>query len=139
MSHTICLLRSLEQHIGPRPINSLQRVYAQAILCVAVIEGDGDLLSILMFTPIVEQFTNGGNGHAIGWSVDTFLAPRLGERDVVCQAQAIPALQRPDLMLTIGVERGITQLVPRGSARKLDLVLSAVMKHDQLAAFTNRR
>lgn len=104
-----------------------------------MIEGDGDLLSILMFTPIVEQFTDGGNGRAIGRSADTSLAPRLGERDVVCQAQAIPASQRPDLVLAIGVERGITQLVPRGSARKLDLVLPAVMKHNQLAAFTNRR
>ena len=104
-----------------------------------MIEGDGDLLPVLMFAPIVEQFTDGDGGRAIGRSPDTFLAPRLGERDVVCQAQAIPASQRPDLVLTISVERGVTQLVPRGSARKLDLVLPAVMRHDQLATFTNRR
>jgi len=91
MCHTISLLRGLEQYLGARPIDSLQRIHAQAVLCVAMIEDDGDLLPILIFAPIVEQFTDGDGGRTIGRSLDTFFAPRLGERDVVRETQAIPA------------------------------------------------
>ena len=139
MRHAVRLLGGLEQHLRPRPVDPFQLVDRQPVLRVAVIERDGQLLRTGIVPPLGEQSADRRRGRAVRGSRNPLLAARSGQRDVVGQAQPEPAAHRPDFVLAVGVERGITQLVPRRRTREDDLVLPAVVRHDQLAPFVFRR
>jgi len=123
MSYTIRLFRSLEQDLGTGLIYSLKGIHAQVVPGVTMIKDDGESLSVPIFTPIFEQSADARGGRSIRRSLDALFALWLGERDVVGETQTISAFERSDLMLAIRIERGVTQLISGGGARKRDLVL----------------
>ncbi len=142
MRHQARLLGGLEQHFRSGPVDPFQFVDRQSFLRVPVIEGDGQFSGSGIVPPLGEQLAQRGRGCAVRGSRDPLLAARFGlaarsglaacfgQRDVVGQAEPESAAHRPDFMLAVGIERGITQLVSGRRTREHNLVLPALVRHD---------
>ena len=120
------------------PVRALERVPGQAVLGVLMVQGDAQLLGrLLVGRPFPDERDDRRDVLRVARRRQGLL--RLRQREVVDQAEAIPLLERPDLVFAVGVEGGVVDVERvAGRPAEVDRPLLPLVADDQLAPLERR-